>query len=164
MSDVALAASRDIAERITGALGGRGLFGVELFIRGDDVLFSEVSPRPHDTGLVTLVSQNLSQFALHVRAILGLPVPALEQRGPSASAVVLVEGDGEGPSFEGVDAALAAPGTELRLFGKPAVVGRRRMGVALARGDSIDEAREHARHAASVVRAVTPGGDDWPPG
>ncbi len=164
MSDAALAASRDIAERITGALGGRGIFGVELFIRGDEVLFSEVSPRPHDTGLVTLVSQNLSQFALHVRAILGLPVPALEQRGPSASAVVLVEGDGEAPVFEGVDAALATPGTELRLFGKPVVVGRRRMGVALARGESIEAARKLARQAASAVRVVTPGGDDWPPG
>ena len=126
-------------QRITGALGGRGLFGVELFIRGDDVLFSEVSPRPHDTGLVTLVSQNLSQFALHVRAILGLPVPALEQRGPSASAVVLVEGDGEGPSFEGVDAALAAAGSGLTRLSKQI---EKALGIAQG---ALDEAVKYAR-------------------
>jgi phosphoribosylglycinamide formyltransferase 2 len=163
MSDAALAASHEAAQRITDALGGRGLFGVELFIRGDEVLFSEVSPRPHDTGLVTLVSQDLSEFALHLRAILGLPIPAIRQRGPSASAVVLVEGDGRGPVFEGVEAALAAPDTELRLFGKPAVIGRRRMGVALARGGSIDEARARARAAAGAVSVRTPSGAAWPP-
>lgn len=152
MSDAALARSREIGEAVTGALGGRGLFGVELFIRGDEVLFSEVSPRPHDTGLVTLVSQDLSQFALHLRAILGLPVPVIRQRGPSASAVVLVEGDRKGPVFTGADEALAAPDTELRLFGKPEVVGRRRMGVALARADSLDDAREKARQAAGAVK------------
>ncbi len=152
MSDAALARSREIGEAVTDALGGRGLFGVELFIRGDEVLFSEVSPRPHDTGLVTLVSQDLSQFALHLRAILGLPVPVIRQRGPSASAVVLVEGDRKGPVFTGADEALAAPDTELRLFGKPEVVGRRRMGVALARADSLDDAREKARQAAGAVK------------
>ena len=164
MSDAALARSKDIALGITDALGGRGLFGVELFVKGDDVLFSEVSPRPHDTGLVTLVSQDLSEFALHVRAVLGLPIPGLVQRGPSASAVVLVEGDGQAPAFAGLDAALAEPGTELRLFGKPEVKGRRRMGVALARGGTIDEARARARASADAVRAVTVAGAPWPPG
>ena len=164
MSDAALARSKDIALGITDALGGRGLFGVELFVMGDDVLFSEVSPRPHDTGLVTLVSQDLSEFALHVRAVLGLPIPGLVQRGPSASAVVLVEGDGQAPAFAGLDAALAEPGTELRLFGKPEVKGRRRMGVALARGGTIDEARARARASADAVRAVTVAGAPWPPG
>jgi phosphoribosylglycinamide formyltransferase 2 len=164
MSDAALARSKDIALGITDALGGRGLFGVELFVKGDDVLFSEVSPRPHDTGLVTLVSQDLSEFALHVRAVLGLPIPGLVQRGPSASAVVLVEGDGQAPAFAGLDAALAEPGTELRLFGKPEVKGRRRMGVALARGGTIDEARAKARASADAVRPVTVAGAPWPPG
>ena len=164
MSDAALARSKEIALGITDALGGRGLFGVELFVKGDDVLFSEVSPRPHDTGLVTLVSQDLSEFALHVRAVLGLPIPGLVQRGPSASAVVLVEGDGQAPAFAGLDAALAEPGTELRLFGKPEVKGRRRMGVALARGATIDEARARARASADAVRAVTVAGAPWPPG
>ena len=164
MSDAALARSKDIALGITDALGGRGLFGVELFVKGDEVLFSEVSPRPHDTGLVTLVSQDLSEFALHVRAILGLPIPDLVQRGPSASAVVLVEGDGQAPVFAGLDAALAAPGTELRLFGKPEVKGRRRMGVCLALGGTIDEARAKARASADAVRPVTAAGAPWPPG
>ena len=164
MSDGALAASRALAERITGALGGRGVFGVELFVRGDEVLFSEVSPRPHDTGLVTLVSQDLSQFALHVRAVFGLPIPAITQRGPAASSVVLVEGDGRGPVFEGLETALAAPATELRLFGKPEVIGRRRMGVALARGENTDVARDRARAASEAIRVRTASGDEWPSG
>jgi phosphoribosylglycinamide formyltransferase 2 len=163
MSDAALERSKEIARAITDALGGRGLFGVELFVKGDEVLFSEVSPRPHDTGLVTLVSQDLSEFALHVRAILGLPIPGLVQRGPSASAVVLVEGDGRAPVFDGLDAALAEPDTELRLFGKPEVKGRRRMGVCLARGATIEEARAKARASADGVRPVTAEGAPWPP-
>jgi phosphoribosylglycinamide formyltransferase 2 len=163
MSETARAAAEDMAGRITEALGGRGVFGVELFVRGDAVLFSEVSPRPHDTGLVTLISQGLSQFALHARAILGLPIPVIEQRGPAASAAVLIEGDGKAPVFTGLEEALAEPGTELRLFGKPEVVGRRRMGVALARGDSIDGARARARTAAASVRAQTLDGAAWPP-
>jgi phosphoribosylglycinamide formyltransferase 2 len=163
MSDAALARSKEIARAVTDALGGRGLFGVELFVKGDEVLFSEVSPRPHDTGLVTLVSQDLSEFALHVRAILGLPIPGLVQFGPSASAVVLVEGDGRAPAFDGLDAALAEPGTELRLFGKPEVRGRRRMGVCLARGATIEDARAKARASADRVRPVTAAGAAWPP-
>ncbi|MES0874726.1 formate-dependent phosphoribosylglycinamide formyltransferase [Sinimarinibacterium thermocellulolyticum] len=151
MSAAALAASQEIARKITDALGGRGIFGVELFIRGDEAIFSEVSPRPHDTGLVTLISQDLSEFALHVRAILGLPIPAIRQHGPAASCAILFEGDRKAPQFGGVAAALAAPDTALRLFGKPEIVGRRRMGVALARADSIDAARAKARAAAAAV-------------
>jgi len=164
MSEGALAASRRLAERVTGALGGRGVFGVELFVRGDEVLFSEVSPRPHDAGLVTLVSQDLSQFALHLRAVLGLPIPAIVQRGPCASAALLVEGDGRGPVYEGLETALAAPGTELRLFGKPEVIGRRRMGVALVRGESIDAARAAARAASAAIQLRTATGGEWASG
>jgi phosphoribosylglycinamide formyltransferase 2 len=142
-----------VAESITVALGGRGLFGVELFVKGEDVIFSEVSPRPHDTGLVTLISQDLSEFALHVRAVLGLPVPNIRGRGPSASCALLFEGDRAGPRFEGVAEALAQPDTQVRLFGKPEIVGKRRMGVALALGDSIEQAREKARTAAAAVKA-----------
>jgi phosphoribosylglycinamide formyltransferase 2 len=141
-----------IAEAITGALGGRGLFGVELFVRGEEVIFSEVSPRPHDTGLVTLISQDLPQFALHVRAILGLPVPNIRQRGAAASCALLFEGDQVAPSFAGLAAALAEPDTQLRLFGKPEIVGKRRMGVALALGEDIEQARAKARLAASAVQ------------
>jgi phosphoribosylglycinamide formyltransferase 2 len=141
-----------IAEAITGALGGRGLFGVELFVRGEEVIFSEVSPRPHDTGLVTLISQDLPQFALHVRAILGLPVPSIRQRGAAASCALLFEGDQQAPSFAGIDAALAEPDTQLRLFGKPEIVGKRRMGVALALGEDIEQARAKARRAAAAVQ------------
>lgn len=152
MSPRALAEARRIAETVTTALGGRGIFGVELFVQGDTVVFSEVSPRPHDTGLVTLISQDLSEFALHARAILGLPVPGnIPLRGPSASCALLVEGDSQQVRFSNLDAALSAPDTDLRLFGKPAVQGRRRMGVGLARGATIKEAREKAR---GVVRAV----------
>ncbi len=153
MSDVALARSRAIAGRVTEALGGLGIFGVELFVKGDEVWFSEVSPRPHDTGLVTLVTQALSEFALHARAILGLPVD-VTLREPGASAVIYGALEATGIAFEGVDAALAVPTAELRLFGKPESYERRRMGVALARGRDVDEARERARLAASKVRPV----------
>ena len=151
MSDKALAAARDCAEKITTALGGRGIFGVELFVKGDEVIFSEVSPRPHDTGMVTMISQDLSQFALHARAILGLPIPNIVQHGPSASSVILVSGDSEDVRFGNLEAALAEPDTQLRLFGKPAVKGKRRMGVAVARAESTDAAREKANRASSAV-------------
>ncbi len=151
MSSEALASSREVAHRITEALGGRGLFGVELFIRGHDVFFSEVSPRPHDTGMVTLISQDLSEFALHARAILGLPVPNIRQHGPSASAVIMAEGESADISYSNIEAALAETDTELRLFGKPEVSGRRRMGVALARASTTQLAREKATAAADAV-------------
>jgi phosphoribosylglycinamide formyltransferase 2 len=151
MNPQALAESERIATAVTEALGGRGLFGVELFIKGDQVWFSEVSPRPHDTGLVTLISQDLSEFALHARAILGLPIPAIRQQGPSASAVILVEGQSRQVSFGNLGAALSEPDTALRLFGKPEVAGHRRMGVALARAESVDQARAKATRAAQAV-------------
>jgi phosphoribosylglycinamide formyltransferase 2 len=154
MSAVALEKSRDIARKITGALGGLGIFGVELFVKGDQVWFSEVSPRPHDTGLVTLVSQHQSEFALHARAILGLPV-STALASPGASAVIYGGVDAKGIGFDGVDAALAVPGTELRLFGKPESYVKRRMGVALARGRDTDEARARAKMAAGLVKPVT---------
>ena len=154
MEEAARAEAERIASTVTDALGGAGVFGVELFVRGDAVYFSEVSPRPHDTGMVTLISQDLSEFALHVRAILGLPVPQVRQWGPAASCALLVEGKSASVRFEGVDEALAAPGTALRLFGKPEVEGRRRMGVGLALGSSIDEARAKARAVVANVRAV----------
>jgi phosphoribosylglycinamide formyltransferase 2 len=144
MSARALDGARAMADKITAALGGWGVFGVELFVRGDEVIFSEVSPRPHDTGMVTLISQDLSQFALHVRAILGLPIPNIVQHGPSASAALLVEGQSAQVAFSGLEAALAEPDTQLRLFGKPEVAGRRRMGVCLARGADLDEAKARA--------------------
>lgn len=150
MSPKALQRSQEIAKAITDDLGGWGVFGVELFVKGDEVWFSEVSPRPHDTGLVTLVSQDLSEFALHARAILGLPVPAIRHRGPAASCAVLAEGHGV-PVFDGVDAALAHPDTQLRLFGKPRVEGHRRVAVTLALGRNVDEARCHAREAAEKL-------------
>jgi len=140
-----------VAEAITGGLGGRGIFGVELFIKDDEVIFSEVSPRPHDTGLVTLISQDLSQFALHARAILGLPIPNIHQHGPSASSVILVEGDSEIVVFNQLNQALQQPDTQLRLFGKPTVSGKRRMGVAVARGTSIEDARNKAVAVSSAV-------------
>jgi len=151
MSDQALARAREVAEAVTGALGGYGLFGVELFVKGDQVYFSEVSPRPHDTGLVTLISQNLSEFALHARAILGLPVPLIRQRGPSASAVLLVAGDSDRVSFSNLAQALSEPDTDLRLFGKPEVRGERRMGVALANGESVDEAIAKALRVINTI-------------
>lgn len=140
MSALALQRSQEIAQQVTDALGGRGLFGVELFIKGDDVYFSEVSPRPHDTGMVTLISQDLSEFALHVRAFIGLPIPHISFYGPSASVALLVEGESTQVSFSGLTDALSQPQTDLRLFGKPAVSGQRRMGVALARGVDVNEA------------------------
>src|SRR6056297_326608 len=151
MSPQALSRAEDVAAAVTAALGGHGLFGVELFVRGDEVYFSEVSPRPHDTGLVTLVSQDLSEFALHARAILGLPVPAIRQRGPAASAVLLVAGNSTGMRYANLAAALAEPDTDLRLFGKPEVRGERRMGVALALGESTQDAVEKALRVAGRV-------------
>ena len=151
MTDLALQRSKDIAEKVTAALGGHGLFGVELFIKGDEVYFSEVSPRPHDTGMVTLISQDLSEFALHARAILGLPIPDIAFHGPSASSVILVEGESSQVRFGNLDTALAAPETALRLFGKPEVSGSRRMGVGLARGSDTDEARAKAQAVSSAV-------------
>lgn len=151
MSTRALERSQQIARAITDDLGGWGVFGVELFVKGDEVWFSEVSPRPHDTGLVTLVSQDLSEFALHARAILGLPVPAIRQFGASASCAVLATGHGV-PVFEGVDAALANADTQLRLFGKPRVEGHRRVAVTLALAQDIEQAREHARDAAAALK------------
>ncbi len=152
MSALALNRAQDIAKAITDNLGGAGVFGVELFVRGDEVLFSEVSPRPHDTGLVTLISQDLSQFDLHMRAIVGLPIPAIRQLGASASAALLAEGEGHAPTFYGINRALSEPDTDLRLFGKPSVSGKRRLGVALARGDSLFSAREKARRAVAAIR------------
>ncbi len=151
MVPAALAKAQAIAHAITDALGGYGLFGVELFVRGDEVIFSEVSPRPHDTGLVTLISQNLSEFALHARAILGLPIPTIRQNGPAASSVILVEGVSSQVRFSNLSAALAEADTDLRLFGKPAVNGKRRMGVALAKADSVEAARSKANAAARAV-------------
>ena len=152
MSEAALAESRRIAGAVTEALGGRGVFGVELFVRGDAVWFSEVSPRPHDTGMVTMISQDLSQFALHARAILGLPIPGVRQQGPSASAVLIVEGESQAVTFSNLDQALVQPDTQLRLFGRPEVSGQRRMGVALARAESIDQAREKAMAVIAAIK------------
>ncbi len=152
MTANALAESKRIAEAVTSALGGRGIFGVELFVKGDIVWFSEVSPRPHDTGLVTIISQDLSEFALHARAILGLPIPNIKQHGPAASAVILVEGHSKNVSFGNLQAALAEPDSALRLFGKPEVKGKRRMGVCAVRGATIEEAREKACKAAASVK------------
>lgn len=150
MSPRAWEAACEVARKVTEALGGYGLFGVELFVRGDQVWFSEVSPRPHDTGLVTLISQELSEFALHARAILGLPVPEIHSHGPSASVALLANGHGV-PRFSGLDAALAESGTAVRLFGKPRVEGQRRVGVALARDASVEAARAKARRVAAAV-------------
>lgn len=152
MSEKALQGAEDIARKITGALGGRGIFGVEMFVKGDDVIFSEVSPRPHDTGLVTLISQDLSEFALHARAILGLPIPVIRQRGPAASVALLVEGHSRQVRFSGLDVALQEPDTQLRLFGKPEVQGERRMGVTLALADSIESAIEKALRSAAAIK------------
>jgi len=154
MSKAALEKARDIAGKVTGALGGRGIFGVELFVKGDEVWFSEVSPRPHDTGLVTLASQHQSEFALHARAILGLPV-STEIATPGASAVIYGGMDAKGVAYEGLDLALQVPESEVRLFGKPEAFERRRMGVAVARGRDIAEARTRAKEAASRVKVVT---------
>ena len=152
MSGAALKASQHIATEVTSALGGFGLFGVELFIKGDEAIFSEVSPRPHDTGLVTLISQDLSEFALHARAILGLPIPNIQQHGPAASCPIVVEGDSTQVGFGGLEQALAAPDTQLRLFGKPEVHGKRRMAVTLARATTVEEARQKAVAAANSIK------------
>ena len=154
MSERALEKAREIATRVTDALGGHGLFGVELFIKGDEVYFSEVSPRPHDTGMVTLISQHLSEFALHARAFLGLPVPGITFYGPSASTALLVDGDSGKVSFSGLTEALARPNTDLKLFGKPEVKGRRRMGVALARADNVEDAVALSNQVAQAVKVV----------
>ncbi|MFI9651276.1 formate-dependent phosphoribosylglycinamide formyltransferase [Guyparkeria sp. GHLCS8-2] len=152
MSEIALERASEIARAIVEELGGYGIFGVELFVKDDEVWFSEVSPRPHDTGLVTLASQDLSEFALHLRAMLGLPVHAIVQHGPAASCAIVREGETTHPVLTGTAVALAEPGTDLRLFGKPAVTGKRRLGVALARAETIEAARERARRAASSVQ------------
>lgn len=152
MSEAALAEAQRQAAAVTAGLGGWGVFGVEFFVKGDRVIFSEVSPRPHDTGLVTLISQELSEFALHARAILGLPIPVIHQYGPSASCAVLVEGDGTGPRYHGVAAALAEPDTQLRIFGKPEVKGRRRMAVTLARAGTLEAAVAKAVRAKEALR------------
>ncbi len=152
MSEKALVTAQEQAKKMTDALGGRGVFGVEFFVKNDQVIFSEVSPRPHDTGMVTLVSQDLSEFALHVRAILGLPIPTIRQFGPAASAVILPEGVSQSISFAQVDEALMEEDTHLRLFAKPEIDGRRRLGVALALADSIEHAIEKAKYIATKVQ------------
>ena len=154
MSDKALQKSQEIASKVTQALGGFGLFGVELFIKGDDVYFSEVSPRPHDTGMVTLISQDLSEFALHARAILGLPIPNIHFRGPSASSVILVTGESATLRFGNLSEALSLPNTDLRLFGKPEVKGTRRMGVGLARAQTVEEAVDAAKFVSNCVEVI----------
>jgi len=151
MSEVALEQARDIAKKVTDALGGYGIFGVELFVCGDKVLFSEVSPRPHDTGMVTMISQDLSEFALHARAVLGLPIPSINFYGPSASKAVVVEGDTDKVVFGNLDKVLAEPNVQVRIFGKPEVKGHRRMGVILARGESVEEALAKAEKAYSTL-------------
>ena len=153
MSTTALQRSRDIAEAVTSNLGGRGIYGVELFVRGDQVWFSEVSPRPHDTGLVTLCSQRLSEFEMHARAILGLPVDVSLRRA-GASAVIYGGLEEKGIAFDGIDKALAVPESDLRLFGKPESFIKRRMGVAVANADNTDEARRRAKRAASLVKPI----------
>ncbi len=147
MSEEAIRSAREIARKVTDALGGYGIFGVELFIKGDKVIFSEVSPRPHDTGMVTMISQDLSEFALHARALLGLPVPAIEFYGPSASRAIVVEGDTNCVEFDNLEEVLAEPSTQIRIFGKPEVHGHRRMGVILAKADTVEEARAKAERA-----------------
>lgn len=147
MSEKALQKAQDIARKVTDALGGYGIFGVELFIKGDDVLFSEVSPRPHDTGMVTMISQDMSQFALHARAVLGLPVPGVRFYGPSASRAIVVEGDTDKVIFGNLDEVLSEEGVQMRIFGKPEVVGHRRLGVILATADTVEEARAKADRA-----------------
>lgn len=151
MSAKALEKAREIAAKVTGALGGYGIFGVEFFIKGDDVIFSELSPRPHDTGMVTLISQHLSEFALHVRALLGLPIPEIKFYGPSASRALLAEGNSSDIVFSGMEEALSIPGTDMRIFGKPEVKGHRRMGVMLATGSDVQDACEKVEKAAALI-------------
>lgn len=152
MSATALASAQEIAKKVTDALGGYGIFGVELFVKGDQVIFSEVSPRPHDTGMVTMISQDLSEFGLHARALLGLPVPAIRFYGPSASRAIVVEGDSDKVEFDNLEEVLAEPGVQLRIFGKPEVKGHRRMGVILATDETVDAARAKAERAYDALR------------
>ncbi|CCU71798.1 formate-dependent phosphoribosylglycinamide formyltransferase [Thalassolituus oleivorans] len=154
MTNAALTRAKEVAKAVTDNLGGRGLFGVELFVKGDDVIFSEVSPRPHDTGLVTLISQDLSEFALHARAILGLPIPNIELHRASASSVLLVAGDSNQMQFGNLSTALARPNTQIRLFGKPEVSGKRRLGVALARADDVNTARDIANAIIADIKVT----------
>lgn len=152
MSETAISKAKEIAKKITDALGGYGIFGVELFIKGDDVIFSEVSPRPHDTGMVTMISQDLSEFALHARALLGLPVPGIRFYGPSASRAIVVEGDSNRIEMDNLEEVLAEPGVQMRIFGKPEVKGHRRMGVILATDESVEKAREKAERAYNKLK------------
>lgn len=154
MSDLALAKAREMAVAITGALGGYGIFGVEMFVKGDEVIFSEVSPRPHDTGMVTMISQDMSEFALHARAVLGLPIPEVRFFGPSASKAIVVEGDTDKVEFGNLEEVLAEPGVQIRLFGKPEVCGHRRFGVILATADSVEEALAKAERAYSKLQVT----------
>lgn len=154
MSATAIAKAQEIAAKVTGALGGYGIFGVEFFIKGDDVIFSELSPRPHDTGMVTLISQHLSEFALHVRALLGLPIPEIKFYGPSASRALLAEGNSTEIVFTGLEDALSEPGTDMRIFGKPEVRGHRRMGVMLATADTVEEACNKVDKAAAKINII----------
>lgn len=156
MSAPAIAKAREIARKVTDALGGYGIFGVEMFVKGDEVIFSEVSPRPHDTGMVTMISQDLSEFGLHARALLGLPIPELRFYGPSASRAIVIEADSDNIVMDNLDKVLEEPGTAMRIFGKPRVKGHRRMGVILATADSVEEARAKARHAYDKL-TVAPG-------
>lgn len=151
MSASAIAQAQEIAKKVTGALGGYGIFGVEFFVKGDQVIFSELSPRPHDTGMVTLISQHLSEFALHVRALLGLPIPEIKFYGPSASRALLAWGDSTDIAFSGMEEALSVPGTDMRIFGKPEVKGHRRMGVMLATADTVQEACDKVDAAAAKI-------------
>lgn len=152
MSPAALDRAREIARKVTDALGGYGIFGVELFVKGDEVIFSEVSPRPHDTGMVTMISQDLSEFGLHARALLGLPVPGISFYGPSASRAIVVEGDTDKVEFDNLDAVLEEEGVQMRIFGKPEIKGHRRMGVILATADTLEEARAKARRAQDKLK------------
>ncbi len=154
MSASALESAQEMAAAVTQNLGGYGLFGVEMFVKNDEVIFSEVSPRPHDTGMVTMISQDLSQFALHARAILGLPITNIKQHGPSASCALVVEGHSENVRFDNISTALAQPDTQLRLFGKPKVAGKRRMAVALARGPDVEVARATARKVTEEIVVI----------
>lgn len=152
MTDGALAKAQEIAKKVTDALGGYGIFGVELFVKGDDVIFSEVSPRPHDTGMVTMISQDLSEFGLHARALLSLPVPSIRFYGPSASRAVVVEGDTDKVEFDNLEEVLKEPGTQLRIFGKPEIKGHRRMGVILATDETVEAARDKAERAYNALK------------
>lgn len=154
MSEIAIGKAQEIARKITDALGGYGIFGVELFIKGDDVIFSEVSPRPHDTGMVTMISQDLSEFGLHARALLGLPVPEIKFYGPSASRAIVVEGDTDRIEFDNLEEVLAEPGVQIRIFGKPEIKGHRRMGVILATGESVKDARDKAERAYNRLKII----------